>query len=284
MSKKKIISLCLVVCLLATAIGGTLAYFTDTAKDENTMTMGKVDISQHEYQRVQNADGTYPTASIDSQNSYVLEAFDQDKMLLPCTEINANGQPYNFGAGNWDATATVRMTQVGSYGGMTVFESPNALDKFVVVKNEGNTGAYVRTIVAIEAGSTDGSLIRTSYHSTWDAHERGIMSINGTKYDVIEFVYKGAELSTGNFRHQNGVLSANEMTYPSLSQVYMVATATKEDATSLDGNNNSKLDILVLSQAVQADGWEAANGKTVAQTALDTAFGEVNATNIDNWF
>lgn len=284
MSKKKIISLCLVVCLLATAIGGTLAYFTDTEKNENTMTMGKVDISQWEYQRVQNADGTYSTDTFDGQNSYVLEAFDQDKMLLPCTEITANGQPYNFGAGSWDPTATVRMTQVGSYGGMDVFESPNALDKFVVVKNEGNTGAYVRTIVAIEAGSTDGSLIRTSYHSTWDAHVRGIMSINGTNYNVLEFVYKGAELSPGSFRHQNGVLSANEMTYPSLSQVYMVATATKENATSLDGNHNNKLDILVLSQAVQADGWEAANGKTVAQTALDTAFGEVNTTNIDNWF
>lgn len=283
MSKKKIISLCLVVCLLATAIGGTLAYFTDTATDKNTMTMGKVDISQHEYQRVQNADGTYPTESIDSQNSYVLEAFDQDKMLLPATEIDANGNPYNFGAGTWDTT-TVRMTQVHSYGGMQVFESPNALDKFVVVKNEGNTGAYVRTIVAIEAGSTDGSLIRTSYHSTWEAHYRDVMSINGTNYDVIEFVYKGADLGNGSFRHQNGVLSADDVTYPSLSQVYMVATATKEDATKLDGNNNGKLDILVLSQAVQADGWEAANGKTVAQTALDTAFGEVNATNIDNWF
>lgn len=44
MSKKKIISLCLVVCLLATAIGGTLAYFTDTDSEKNTFTVGKVDI------------------------------------------------------------------------------------------------------------------------------------------------------------------------------------------------------------------------------------------------
>lgn len=283
MSKKKIISLCLVVCLLATAIGGTLAYFTDTEKNENTMTMGKVDISQWEYQREKGTDGEYTTITQDNVTSYKLVGFEQDKMLLPATEIDANGNPYNFGAGTWDTT-TVRMTQVGSYGGMQVFESPNALDKFVVVKNEGNTGAYVRTIVAIEAGSTDGSLIRTSYHSTWDNHVRGIMPINGIYYNVLEFVYKGAELSAGNFRHQNGVLSANEMTYPSLSQVYMVATATKEDATSLDGNNNGKLDILVLSQAVQADGWTAAAGKTVAQTALDAAFGEVNTTNINKWF
>ena len=44
MSKKKIISLCLVVCLLATAIGGTLAYFTDTDSEKNTFTVGNVNI------------------------------------------------------------------------------------------------------------------------------------------------------------------------------------------------------------------------------------------------
>lgn len=48
--KKKIVSVCLVVCLLATAIiGTTLAYFTDsTQKETNTFTMGKVDIELDE--------------------------------------------------------------------------------------------------------------------------------------------------------------------------------------------------------------------------------------------
>lgn len=45
--KKKIAVLCLVVCLLATAIiGGTMAYFTDTTDPvTNTFTVGKVDIT-----------------------------------------------------------------------------------------------------------------------------------------------------------------------------------------------------------------------------------------------
>ena len=43
--KKKIIALCLIVALAATAvIGGTLAYFTDNAKAENVFTVGGVDI------------------------------------------------------------------------------------------------------------------------------------------------------------------------------------------------------------------------------------------------
>lgn len=48
--KKKIVSVCLVVCLLATAIiGTTLAYFTDkTEAVTNTFTSGKVDITLDE--------------------------------------------------------------------------------------------------------------------------------------------------------------------------------------------------------------------------------------------
>ena len=44
--KKKIIALCLVIALAATAvIGGTLAYFTDNDAKTNTFTVGNVDIT-----------------------------------------------------------------------------------------------------------------------------------------------------------------------------------------------------------------------------------------------
>lgn len=44
--KKKIISLCLVLALALTAIGGaTLAYFTDTEKADNVFTTGNIDIT-----------------------------------------------------------------------------------------------------------------------------------------------------------------------------------------------------------------------------------------------
>ena len=279
---KKLIALLLTVVLTASvAIGGTVAYLQDSARNDNTMTVGKVDISQWEYQRVQNADGTYPTDTIDGKTSYKLESFEQDKMLLPATEIDANGNPYNYGAGTWDTT-TVRMTQVGSYGGMQVFESPNAVDKFVVVKNEGNTDAYVRTIVAIECGNADkAALIGSSYHSNWKKNDAFTATIDGKIYWVTEYIYQGA--SDGS-RHVGGKLPTGEMTYPSFCQVYLKSAATNEDLTAIDANSNGKLDILVLSQAVQADGWEAASGKTVAQTALDTAFGKVDATNVATWF
>ena len=45
MNKKKLVSLCLVLALAITAaIGGTMAYFTDTDEATNTFTVGNVDI------------------------------------------------------------------------------------------------------------------------------------------------------------------------------------------------------------------------------------------------
>lgn len=287
---KKIIALLLTVVLTATvAIGGTVAYLQDSARNDNTMTMGKVDISQWEYEREKNTDGTYKTNTIDGVTSYVLKGFTQDKMLLPATEINADGTPNNYGAGGWD-DITVRMTQVGSFGGMQVFESPNAVDKFVTVKNDGNTGAYVRTLVAVEVGSGNADLLSLGTRTSSDenstapwltASQLSNVTINGNTYSVFEYVYKGA--SDVN-RHVNGVLTAGEMTYPNLCQVFLKSTATNDDITKLDGNSNGKLDILVLSQAVQADGWTAAAGKSVALTALDAAFGDVTAAKVAEWF
>ena len=43
--KKKIVAMCATVALAALAVGGTLAYFTDTEVKENTFTIGNVDIT-----------------------------------------------------------------------------------------------------------------------------------------------------------------------------------------------------------------------------------------------
>ena len=270
---KKFIALLLTVVLTAAvAIGGTVAYLQDEDSDVNVMTLGNVKIEQHEYQRVVNADGTYATGTVDEQTSYLLEAFEQGKPLLPVTELDANGKPYNHGAGDWDST-TVRMSQVKSHGGMQVFTSKNAQDKFVTVENTGKNDAYIRTLVAIENGSTDGSLIGNSYHSTWAKTEIGQITIDGNNYMLIEYVYKGGQLSDGTWRHENGILPAGDTSYPNLSQVYISSEATNEDMVALDGNGNGTLDILVVSQAVQTAGFDD------AETALNAGFGDITTTN-----
>ncbi len=260
------------VLVAAVAIGGTMAYLTSQDEDVNVMTMGNVKIEQHEYQRVVNADGTYATETIDNQTSYVLEKFVQAKPLLPIV-----GDPSQSGGSAAYAgydTIPVRMSQVGSYGGMDVFAGKNAQDKFVTLENTGKTDAYVRTLVAIEIGNGNASLIGTSYHKTWTKNSVGTIVIGGNNYALTEYVYAGAN----GVRHEDGILPAGDTSYPNLSQVYIKHSATNEDCEALDGNSNGTLDILVLSQAVQAAGF--AN----ADEALNESFGAVSAANAANWF
>lgn len=70
--KKKIVALCLVVALAATAIiGGTLAYFTDSEQADNVFTVGNVDITLTE----PNWDAS---GKLDAPNAYPGEALKKD--------------------------------------------------------------------------------------------------------------------------------------------------------------------------------------------------------------
>ena len=266
MKNRKLLLIVSLVLALTMSLGGTLAYLQDSDVDVNVMTLGNVQIEQHEYQRVEK-DGKFETDTIDEKTSYVLEVFEQNKPLLPI--VGDPSLPGNDpGYAGWDSTP-VRMSQVDSYGGMDVFAGKNAVDKFVTVENTGKTDAYVRTIVAVEVGSTDGSLVGTSYHGAWTQNEIGKVTINGNGYIVFEYIYAGAQLSDGSYRHEKGILPAGDTTYPNLAQVYLKAVANNDDMVAIDGNQDGMLNVLVVSQAVQAAGF------TDAKTALDTAFGVV---------
>ena len=285
---KRFLSMLLVVVLTASlAISGTLAYLQDEDSDVNVMTLGNVYIEQHEYEREVDANGNYVT---DTNYGYKLKEFSQDKPLLPATALDANGQPYNYGAGDYDTTR-VKMSQVDSHGSMDVFVNKNAQDKFVTVENTGKTDAYVRTLIAFEIGSLTveefDKVIGTSSFMTdqgvWKVSDIGSVEIDSNNYFVVEYLYNGAKDLGGV--HENGVLPAGDTTYPSLAQVYMKATATNEDVEAIDGNRNGTYDILVLSQAVQTAGFTDADGDgIVADDALDTAFGVIDVTNAAEWF
>lgn len=278
--KKTAIAAVSYAMVAALAIGGTLAYQQDeTLTDANVMTLGNVNIEQNEWQRQQNADGTYVTDTVDGMKSYILEKYQQDKEIVPVVVNPGSGVP---GSG-YEKDTTVRMSQVGSRGGMDVFEADNAVDKFVTVTNTGKTDAYVRTLVAVEKGKTDGSKVWFSSRATdkvedagvkqpWLSEEVGTITIQGNEYLLFEYVYMGALASSG-YVHKDGVLPAGETTYPSIAQFYLRAETTNEDIENLDGNKNGKLDILVVSQAVQAD-----MDDLTASEALDKAFGEITET------
>ena len=93
--KKKIISLCLVICLLAIAIvGGTLAYFTDTEEATNTFTMGSVGITLTEPTYTGDTDGklkVYPGQVYDKDPTITVDADSENCWLVATVTISNLG-------------------------------------------------------------------------------------------------------------------------------------------------------------------------------------------------
>ena len=237
------------VLVAALAIGGTVAYLQDDDSDVNVMTLGNVKIEQNEYQRVIE-NGTYKIETINGEDSYVLEPFEQAKPLLPVTEVDANGAAINHGAGAYGSTK-LDMTQVGSQGLKNMFTTKNVQDKIVTVKNTGKSDAYVRTWIALEDPFTEGRIgVNVGSNGyTQDPYWIPVV-IDGVQYSVSCFTY-------------NAALKPGEVSSPSLLQVYLNYKATNEDMELL----GDTYEILAFSQAVQADGFAD------AATALKAAFG-----------
>jgi len=252
--KKKILAIALVVAMLAIAvIGGTLAYFTDKDYAENTMTIGNIDIIQNEYEYDENGD---------------LVPFTQDKPLFPYV-----------GTISWDAASKTAEVNGAAAGAYRQFGMNNVIDKYVTVENTGKNDAYVRTFIALEMGDTHtvesfqqigisnnsstGSEFK--FPGTWVWEYDYVIEIDGHKYWVASAVHEDA-------------LAPTEESVPSLLQIYLAKDATQEDAAKSDSDNNCKYTIHALTQGVQANGFDS------AEAALDEAFGDVTAANLQAWF
>ena len=193
--KKKIISLCLVVAMLATAIvGASMAYLQDEDSDVNVMTLGNVDIEQIEQERDANGD---------------LVDFTDDKPLYPVVGDTA-----------WDETrVSVNDTEY------KVFDDTlkNVVDKIVTVKNTGRSAAYVRTIIAFEAPEGfDDNLLHINYNGDdgITMSEWSYITVGETRYVMTVFTYEAP-------------LAAGAVSAPSLMQVFLDKTATNEDVELL---------------------------------------------------
>jgi len=266
--KKKIMAMCLVIAMAATAvIGGTLAYFTDTDEAVNVMTMGNVAIEQNEYQRNEKGDE--------------LVKFVDDKPLMPAVYTNEEfAKTADFVIDNEDNIADKNFTLRNEIG--------NIIDKVVTVKNTADANAinqdvYARTLFAFETKTsynpdgtvhTEAKKVFNDYIATFGLGDSRFLTmdtilVNGVEYVVAEYVYENA-------------LKPQEESAPSLKQLFLAPTANNE-VMNLFGK---EYNVLVLSQATQTAGFDN------AVEALDTAFGDVEtATNpetgnllVQEWF
>ena len=282
--KKKIISLCLVVALGATAvIGGTLAYFTDTDEATNVVTFGNVKIEQMEQER----DGSEFV-----QNQNIVPA-----VLTKLTKDNVTVNGYTF---------PIR-SLAGNYN-----------DKIVSVKNTGTNPAYIRTIIAVPSiNGYDDDPDATFNPLHWnylDASDFG-----GTGYDwtaakndghvsqtykdgdgnIVSVAVKVPNVTIGETTYDlyvgtyNEAVPAGKITAPAMVGFYLhdtfgfgnIDTDAEEEYFFVDKNGDTQdlsqwikpdsngiatMNILVASQACQvegfADAWEA----------LDASFGVID--------
>lgn len=187
--KKKILSLCLVVALAATAIiGGTLAYFTDTDNETNTFTTANVKIDLIEQQR--NDEGTD------------LEDFENNKVLYPIAG-SAQGEKDWFGlptAGNYvDKIVTVKNLASDAYVRVyyaipTVLDNVGDASQNILHVNDGNK--------FVAAGNkTDGDAINADYTAYMGKETllTTAYNIGGVNYNIY-------------YRDYNKDLSKNEVT------------------------------------------------------------------------
>ena len=225
------------VLVAVLSVAGTLAYLQHEDSDINVMTLHNVKIEQVEQEW--------------SEDGKLVE-FTQDKPLYPYV-----------GTLGWDDASKAK-----SNGAYRRFSMENVVDKYVSVKNNGTTSAYVRTIFALEMGSFELSefeQIGISNNSAtgsefpnmkWKWEYPGVANINGHNYYIMVATYEEA-------------LEPRVQTIPSLLQVYLAQNATNNDVNALDGNNNGKYDILVVTQGVQSAGF------ATPEAALNEGFGEV---------
>ena len=262
--KKKILALCLVVALAATAvIGGTLAYFTDTEAEINVFTLGNVVIDLVEEQR--NDEGA------------ALEAFEDNKVLLPIVG-SAQGEKENFGGYNLPTAA-------------------NWVDKIVTVDNEGTQDAYVRVLFAFPAKMDDAqSAAEMMLHwnhdgsetaGTWTRTDCGVKVTLGTEeYNVYNFTYnpvltaKGTDNATTSSPAITGVYidSRVDATVDENGAITYTMVNGRKETVSATYAEGTAPKLYVLAQGVQEAGFENANDALVA------GFGEVTQENAQKWF
>ena len=263
--KKKILALCVVISLAAVAIiGGTLAYFTDTAEETNVIVVGDVSAKLYESKYHRGATG----------NSY-LKMTGQPEPLTN-DDIKADYEKYHD---EYLKGATLMPFDLKSeHRVQSMFEECTVAKNAYLENTSKTNDCYVRVryLVPMEMAEyldifyTDTQFIAAdSEIATADARsldnddksEPIITSINsnganfkaqcannfverdGKYYNVAEFIY-AERLTPGEFT-----------LYSPISKVTMVPSVTSETLAESVKVEGSQFNILVEADIIQADGF-----------------------------
>lgn len=279
---KKVLILCVCLALGFVAASGTIAYFTDTVEaNQNVIEAGTVDVSQHEFERVRDAQGRFECetdANGALTNQLKLAPF-TDKAMYP-TMAPAVDDPASGTVSQWE-TYNILGTTVT----MPDETFPGIVDKIVTVTNEGSLHAYVRTYIAIptqwfENGTELVNIpwLELVYNQPSDPTAEAdwmyqcvathqTIEENGTSavYDIYALTYKKP-------------LLPQQQTSPGLLGIYMCGNVNGDangyyvvspDGVRYDIGTTSQLKVLVTSVATQGNTEIMTDG---ASAAIDLVF------------
>ncbi len=257
--KKKILALCVVVALAATAVvGGTLAYFTDTDAETNTFTVGNVKIDLIEQQTGENG----------------LEAFEDGKVLVPGTSSDGNAQSKIVTVKNTGANAAWVWVDMLIPSALLDPENPTDQTYNALHYNEygafsedywdseqygiSATNSAVKDGVFTDNGDgtfspADADMVDITEDTVWSDWEKvGTEEIDGIAYTIMR-------------TKMVGTLESGKISLPCLRQVYMdwrVTTDVDEngkDVYVLPNDNGTvpadfPWNVIIRAYAIQAEG------------------------------
>ena len=231
--KKVILFLLVMAITAAVAVGATIAYLRDTDEAVNVRTIGYVHIRQDEQERVD-----VETGGADAP----LQKFQNLKPLIPMVaEKDFDWKPGEGGL--WDPT-----------------KISNERDKIITVTNTGDYEAYVRTVIAFEAGGYAWEQFREKIH----------LNINNADWswewltEPIIVDQSAFFLATATYKVP---LAPGQTTPPSLLQIALDSSAENADV-DLFGTDYL---VLAVSQAIQIKGFQT------PETALISGFDAITA-------
>ena len=257
--KKKILAIALAVAVLAiTAIGITLAYFTDTDAETNVFTAGGVAINLIEQQ-------------VNDEHTEI-EDFEQNQVLMPIVG-SAQGDKDQFGQPM----------------------AKNYCDKMITIENTGKSGAYVRAYFAIPSALDDGyetfnaglnvlhfnfgnyktedGTWATTYEemwnwkhgedSKWNYYETTINDVAYNVYYADYYQVLAVDATTEQF--VSGVYL--DKSFDMTDGIYYAFGEAIDLSALIDDNGDLNIKCPVMAVAVQADGFDSVDA------AITAAFG-----------
>lgn len=256
--KKKIVSLCLVVALAATAvIGGTLAYFTDTQEATNTITTGDVSIALYESQWHRGAPTGY------------LSMKDQPNPTTD-NDIIADNETYHS---VYLANAKLMPFDLKSEHRVQSMFEECTVAKNAYVQNTGDNDCFVRVRYMVPkdiAQYLDIFYVDTQFITADDEKVAKADARTLNNDDKTEPMITAMQSSGKNFVEQGAVLkgdyyvadfiyaerlTSGEMTlYSPISKITLIPSVTNEIAETIV-DANSQFQIKVEADAIQADGF-----------------------------